>query len=152
MSLLEEVRIWAFFVMLYSQGPKSLSYTFLWKLGKPITWLSTLHLLHAPVFRNMWSRNEHCHIRTALHYPKIPGGSKKQSMYVSVICTDSKQLPYLEGKIMAVLGKGWQQQHHHKPPHTHKPQRPGTQTLMEGEHLQSLVVLKVSTKGLCSYQ
>lgn len=88
MSLLEEVRIRAFFVMLGSQGPKSLSYPFLWKLGKRITRLSTLHRLHAPVFRNMWSRNEHCHVRTALHYPKIPGSSKRQPMYVSVICTD----------------------------------------------------------------
>lgn len=43
MSLLA-VRIWRFFIMLSSPGPKSLSYTFLWKMGKPITWLSVLHL------------------------------------------------------------------------------------------------------------
>lgn len=144
MSLLA-VRIWRYFIMLSSPGPKSLSYTFLWKMGKPITWLSVLHLLHASVFRNIWSRNEHCYIRTVLHYPNSPGSS----MYMSVICADRKLFPYLEGKILAVLGKGWQQQHHHK---HHKPQRPDTQTLMEGEHLHSLMVLKVPVKCFCSYQ
>lgn len=78
MSLLEAVGVWAFLIMLSSQGPKSLSFTFLWKLGKPITWLSTWHLLHASVFKNMGSRNEHCPIALPYTIPKfqvVPKGS-----------------------------------------------------------------------------
>lgn len=117
-SLLEAVAVWAFLIMLSSQGPKSLSFTFLWKLGKPITWLSTWHLLTCISFQEYGEQKWTLPYSTALHYPEIPGSSKRQSMYVSVICTGRKLFPYLEGKIMAVLGKGWQQQHHHKP-HTY---------------------------------
>lgn len=85
-----------------------------WKLGKPITKLSTLTLLYALVSKNMSSQNEHCHTQMAccptrlisLSYPEIPASTKRQPMYVSLFCTDSKLFPFLTQTVR--LWQGWE--------------------------------------------
>lgn len=114
--LLEAVEVWFFFCCVeFSMSWKLILHIpLVWKLGKPITKLSTLTLLYASVSKNMSSRNEHCHTQvaccpthlTSLSYPEISASTKRQLTYVSLFCTDSKLFPFLTQRVR--LWWGWE--------------------------------------------